>query len=478
MSKDGNTTLLQRRRFLQGAGATTLAVGVGAHASLAGAASSSSGKTPYDYDVLVIGGGFAGVTAARDLKKDGYSCAILEARNRLGGRTYSASLGDTQVELGGTWIHWMQPFVWAEVMRYGLEIKETPGAAADRIIQLRDGKAFEPDLGKLYGDMFAGGQGFIERARSVWPRPFDAGFNMKGILDTDSDSILDLLDALELTDAQRAIYERLLGGGTSAHLKDVSANEALRIFALCGHNVGSYYDVNARYQLKDGTIALINKLVEDGKPDVKLNTYVKRIEQKADHVVVTTVSGEVMTAAATVCTVPLNVLKDVEFVPEIHPDKLAASKEGHPGRGFKVYAEVKGSVPNALLYGDKNEAIEEALVYHIGDDRSLIVCFGNDSSSTDIYDKDYLQTTLRKYLPDVEVTGSTGYGWANDPFAKGTWCTWRPDWYRKYREGLRDGPEGRVFFASSDFCEGSRGYIDGAMGSGIKAAQQISEMLG
>jgi monoamine oxidase len=185
-----------------------------------------------------------------------------------------------------------------------------------------------------------------------------------------------------------------------------------------------------------------------------------------------------MTAAATVCTVPLNVLKDVEFVPEIHPDKLAASKEGHPGRGFKVYAEVKGSVPNALLYGDKNEAIEEALVYHIGDDRSLIVCFGNDSSSTDIYDKDYLQTTLRKYLPDVEVTGSTGYGWANDPFAKGTWCTWRPDWYRKYREGLRDGPEGRVFFASSDFCEGSRGYIDGAVGSGIKAAQQISEMLG
>jgi monoamine oxidase len=468
---------LERRHFLQGAGAATLAVGLGAHASLAGAAS-SSGKTPYDYDVLVIGGGFAGVTAARDLKKNGYSCAILEARNRLGGRTYYVPHGDTHVELGGTWIHWMQPFVWAEVMRYGLEIKETPGAAADRIIQLRDGKAFEPDLGELYGDMFAGGQGIIDRSRSVWARPFDAGFNMEGILDADTDSIEDLLNSLELTDAQRTIYERLLGGGTSASLKDVSANEALRIFALCGHNVGSYYDVNARYQLKDGTIALINKIVEDGKPDVKLNTYVKRIEQKADHVVVSTAAGEVITAAAVVCTVPLNVLKDVEFVPAIHPHKLAASKEGHPGRGFKIYAEVKGRVPNVLLYGDEDEVIEEAFAYHIGDDKSLIACFGHDPGSHDISDKEYLQTTLRKYLPDVEVTGSVGYGWANDPFAQGTWCTWRPGWYRKYGEGLRDGPEGRVFFASSDFCEGSRGYIDGAVGSGIKAAQQISETLG
>ena len=478
MSEDGKSTLLARRQFLRGAGATTLAAGLSAHARLVGAASTSdSGETLYDYDVLVIGGGFAGVTAARDLKKDGYGCAILETRNRLGGRTHYVPLGDTHVELGGTWIHWMQPFVWAEVMRYGLEIKETPGAAAERIIQLQGGKAVELDLGQLYGDLFVGGQGLIDRSRLVWPRPFDAGFNMQGILNADTDSIEDLLNALELTDSQRALYARLLGGGTSARLKDVSANEALRIMALCGHNVGSYYDVNARYQLMDGSIALINKMIEDGKPEIKLNTHVKRIEQKADHVFVSTVSGEVISAAAVVCTIPLNVLKDVEFVPEIHPHKLAASKEGHPGRGFKVFAAVNGRVPNVLLYGDKGDAIEEAFAYHIGDDSSLIACFGHEQSKTDIYNEEYLQATLRKYLPDLEITGSMGYPWVGDPFAQGTWCTWRPDWYRKYRDGLRDGPEGRVFFASSDFCEGSRGYIDGAVGSGIKAAQQIKETL-
>jgi hypothetical protein len=108
---------------------------------------------------------------------------------------------------------------------------------------LKNGKAFEPDLNKFYSDIFEEGQGLVDRARSVWPRPFDAGFNMKGILDADADSIQDLLNSLGLTDSQLALYERMLGGGTSAGLTEVSANEALRIFALCGHNVGSYDEV-------------------------------------------------------------------------------------------------------------------------------------------------------------------------------------------------------------------------------------------
>ena len=84
-------------------------------------------------DVVVIGGGFAGITAARDLKKRGLNVLLLEARDRLGGRTWHQEINGFPVELGGTWIHWTQPFVWAEKERYGLEIQETPGCAAERI---------------------------------------------------------------------------------------------------------------------------------------------------------------------------------------------------------------------------------------------------------------------------------------------------------------------------------------------------------
>ncbi|MBK5356565.1 FAD-dependent oxidoreductase [Pseudomonas sp. TH41] len=167
MSKDDIHLKSNRRDFIKGVTVGALAAGLSSHVSLSSAVDAPRGKTPFDYDVLIVGGGFAGVTAARDAKENGYRCVILEARNRLGGRTfYQAPFGDQEVELGGTWIHWMQPFVWAETMRYGLEIKETPGATAERLIQIKDGKRIEPDIVKLFTDLYAGGK---KLAIKVWP---------------------------------------------------------------------------------------------------------------------------------------------------------------------------------------------------------------------------------------------------------------------------------------------------------------------
>ena len=482
MSKDnvnpGNTSL-SRRRFV---GAASLAAAASATIPLSSPAqgetrTSETRTNGVDYDVLVIGGGFAGVTAARDVRKSGLSCAILEVRNRLGGRTYYTSQGKHKIELGGTWIHWMQPFVWSEVMRYGLEVLETPGAAADRVIEIKEGKAHEPPLDKLYGDLFAGGQPLMASAKATWPRPFDHGYSLDAILAADGDTIDDLLRSADITDSQRTIYRRLLGTAANSPLDKVSANEALRIFSLCANNIETYYDVHARYKLKDGTSALIDKMVEDGQPDIKLNTYVKRIEQKDDRVIVTTINGDTWTAAHLVCTAPLNVLKDIEFSPALHPDMLAASKEGHVGQGFKLYAEIRGRIPNVQLLGEEGDLIQEAFAYHIGDESSLIACFGSDSEQAAQLDNDSLQTALRRFLPDIEVIGSASYGWENDPFAKGTWCLWRPNWYKQYGEGLKEGARGRAHFASSDYCEGTRGYIDGAIGSGARAAARIQQAM-
>ena len=57
------------------------------------------------YDAIVIGGGIAGLTAARDLRAGGRSVLVLEARDRLGGRTWYREFAGTEqhVEIGGTW---------------------------------------------------------------------------------------------------------------------------------------------------------------------------------------------------------------------------------------------------------------------------------------------------------------------------------------------------------------------------------------
>lgn len=59
------------------------------------------------YDVVVIGAGFTGLIAARDLAADGgLSVLLVDARDRIGGRTWTARALGEEFEMGGTWVHW------------------------------------------------------------------------------------------------------------------------------------------------------------------------------------------------------------------------------------------------------------------------------------------------------------------------------------------------------------------------------------
>src|SRR5437867_14423 len=86
------------RRRLIGTAAAGAAVAT-LPASARGATSSSSARSA---DVIVVGAGLAGLTAAREIVKAGRSVMVLEARDRVGGRVLSHSLasGDYS-ELGG-----------------------------------------------------------------------------------------------------------------------------------------------------------------------------------------------------------------------------------------------------------------------------------------------------------------------------------------------------------------------------------------
>ncbi len=76
-------------------------------------------------DVIVVGGGLAGVTAARDLAQTGVRTLLVEARDRLGGRTAMQTLAGQQVDTGGAYFHWFQAAIWREVMRYELPVVES-----------------------------------------------------------------------------------------------------------------------------------------------------------------------------------------------------------------------------------------------------------------------------------------------------------------------------------------------------------------
>ena len=83
--------------------------------------STSNQGSNESYDAIVIGAGYAGLTAARDLTLARLNVMVLEARDRIGGRTWTSQIDGHNFEIGGTYVHWAQPNFWREIARYQMQ---------------------------------------------------------------------------------------------------------------------------------------------------------------------------------------------------------------------------------------------------------------------------------------------------------------------------------------------------------------------
>ncbi|MCW4465691.1 FAD-dependent oxidoreductase [Glutamicibacter sp. MNS18] len=72
-------------------------------------------------DVVIVGAGPSGLTAAYELQKAGKSVAVLEARDRVGGRTWSETMDGATIEIGGQWISPDQTALYSLIGELGLE---------------------------------------------------------------------------------------------------------------------------------------------------------------------------------------------------------------------------------------------------------------------------------------------------------------------------------------------------------------------
>ncbi len=59
--------------------------------------------------MLIIGAGAAGLAAANEATQKGLTVKVIEARDRLGGRIFTDTVGANKVDLGATWIHGIGP---------------------------------------------------------------------------------------------------------------------------------------------------------------------------------------------------------------------------------------------------------------------------------------------------------------------------------------------------------------------------------
>jgi pseudooxynicotine oxidase len=454
-----------------------------ATASIAMAAAPSVGEstsTATDYDVIIIGAGFCGVTAARECRRAGYRVLLLEARNRIGGRTFTTKFDGQVVEFGGSWVHWTQPYVWTELRRFGLKLHESSGASTESdkiIVHTSKRDIVTLSNAKVGADINKAVDKYMGDARTLLPLPHDP-FGSDSYKTLDGISSQERLDSLKgISPLYRDIVDAFQAAQGSNYNDQFAWLEMVRWYALSGYTFDDESDASGRYLINEGTSSLLNHILEEGRPELKMATPVRRVIQDGAGVSVETDGGATYRGRALVSTVPLNVLNDIDWQPALADAQLQASRETHAGIGPKVHVLLEGDYGNITCYAPGRNAINWMNTQDTSGGNTHLIGFGPDPEILNVNDTQSVQSAVRLFIPEAKVLHCSGYEWALDPYSKGNWCTLRPGQWSKYLRELQQ-VRGRVIFASADWANGWRGFIDGAIEQGLEAGRQVRMMFG
>jgi monoamine oxidase len=424
------------------------------------------------HDVVVVGAGFAGLTAARELRKAGLDVVVLEARDRIGGRTWTAEYQGVPVEMGGAWVHWMQPYVLTELRRYGIGAEDAGETRSGRWVA--DGVATPVTVETQWATIVEATTAMCRDARTLFPFPHEP--LREDIEDVDRFSLQDRILDLEMDESRRAVAEGFWAGLSSAYTHEVGIVSALRWCALAGHDPELMIETASGSSIAGGTGALAEAILADGGFDVRLSSPVDIIRQDASGVEAVLPDGAVVAGAAAVVAVPLNALGRIAFDPLLADGKRAAAAEGQASHGLKAWVRVRGEQPMEFAQAPGTSRLTYVHPAELIDGDTLFVAFGNDAHALDPSDRAAVTDAFLELVPGVDVVDVLAHDWTRDEYSGGTWASHRPRQISRYLAELQR-PEGRVVLAGADIADGWSGFIDGAIESGLSAARVVRTLL-
>ena len=423
-------------------------------------------------DVAVVGGGLAGLTAARELGRRGRNVLLLEARERLGGRAWLSSFAGVDVEMGGAFVHRTQPHIWAEVTRYGLGVIELP--QADRAFLRRDDGIEELSPAEFTG-LDASFELLCHGVEAILPEPMSIPESPEAV-EADLRSTAEVLATTELDPRHRDYLDAICAGLSSAQNDRVSYLTIAKTFALAGFDAERMLETNGRWALRGGTQALVDALAADLRADVLLGTRVDEIVHGDSGVTVGTSEGE-RSASAAIVAVPVNTLGSVRFDPELSETKQEAAREGVVGLGVKIWAKLAGGFPSVFAAAPDRFPLSFVETYAPAPDGGTVVlAFGPSATALSPSDPEPVTRAIEEMLPGARVEEIGGHDWVRDPFARETWATYGPGTWLGWQPEL-ERREGRIAFAGSDIARGWGSYMDGAIETGLRAAREIEAIL-
>ncbi len=442
-------------------------------------------------DVLIVGAGAAGLTAANDLRKAGLSVAVLEARDRVGGRLWTDVIDGAMLEIGGQWVSPDQDALKEAIEDLGLSTYS----------RYREGESVyigpSGELTRFTGDIFP----VAPETEKIMVELIEKLDQMVAGIDPDrpwAHPDAEALDEISFeqwlavqTDDQEARDNIALFIAGAMLTKPAHAFSALQALLMAA-SAGSFSNlVDADFILDERVIGGLQQvpllLAERLGGDVLLSQPVRTLEWGDAGVTATTDDLTVRARFAILAHAPV-LYSRISFVPPM--PRRQHQLHQHLSMGFVIKVHAVYDRPFWREHGLSGTAFSPYELVHEaydntnhGDERGTLVGFVSDTHADGVFElsaeerKERILESLSHYYgpeakePDVYYESD----WGSEEWTRGAYAaSFDLGGLHRYGKDLRT-PVGPIHFASSDLAGAGYQHVDGAMRMGHLVASDIVE---
>lgn len=424
-------------------------------------------------DVIVIGAGLAGLTAARALTRRGISTLVLEARNRTGGRVHSVMMPDGSIaDLGGQWIGPGQRRMQRLAKEAGLKCQN---------IKIKGRTVKEPLNPLSVIDRLQIAKLGLRLAKEARRTPRSSPWQHPLAETLDHTPINEWLEKIATPRAAQA-WHNLISKSFCTDPQTISVLEGLHHLASIG---GLLPLASAETSFfVDGAGSVAGYLAKD--LDIRLNTPVKSIKRTADGVQVQSDSGVINTRQVVLAVPPQLACRLLAEDDQINTGLIKSPIQTSVVKTVLLYKKAWWTDNGFSGFGTTSSGPVNELFYCPSPDKQngclITLSTGNTAQALPTDKRARNKSIVEHIARLLNGHGHTpiaieSVDWNAEPFSLGGYAAVRPfgSWLQQRK--LPENKSGPIHLAGTETATQWRSYMDGAVQSGERAAENIQHAI-